>query len=288
MSLPYKFSVLLPLLVVLHLSVAGASVVVKPVVLRDPVGPCLSQERREAIIQTFKVSVQATLEVTYSKNPNCGPGPWVRVAYLNMTDPSQHCPSAWREDNSNGVRFCRRPVTSSGSCPGTSYITGRWYSKVCGRAIGYQIGSTDAFGFRATNQIIDSYYVYGVSITHGLPRNHIWTFAAGLSEDDGWGQQNCPCINPSYPNNQFPPSFVGDHYYCESGNPKNEYDWGAIFSNDPLWDGKQCEGQCCSNGKSPPWFSVDLSNPTTDDIEVHICSGDYGDVGLQLLEIYVQ
>ena len=27
----------------------------------------------------------------------CGDGPWHRVAYLNMSDPSQQCPSAWRE-----------------------------------------------------------------------------------------------------------------------------------------------------------------------------------------------
>ena len=36
-----------------------------------------------------------------------------------------------------------------------------------------------------------------------------------------------------------------------------------------------CEGECCSNGKSPPWFSVTLPNPTYDDIEVRIC-GDEG------------
>ena len=29
--------------------------------------------------------------------PECGAGLWHRVAYLNMSDPSQQCPSAWRE-----------------------------------------------------------------------------------------------------------------------------------------------------------------------------------------------
>ena len=28
---------------------------------------------------------------------HCGPGVWKQVAYLNMSDPSQQCPSAWRE-----------------------------------------------------------------------------------------------------------------------------------------------------------------------------------------------
>ena len=31
-----------------------------------------------------------------------------------------------------------------------------------------------------------------------------------------------------------------------------------LFSNDPLWDGEQCEGTCCSGTKSPPWFNVQL------------------------------
>ena len=63
-----------------------------------------------------------------------------------------------------------------------------------------------------------------------------------------------------------------------------------LYSTDPLWDGQQCEGECCSNGKSPPWFSVELPNSTTDDIEVRICSAQqsYDDAVIQLLELYVQ
>ena len=66
-----------------------------------------------------------------------------------------------------------------------------------------------------------------------------------------------------------------------------------LYSSDPLWDGEQCEGECCSNGKSPPWFSVELPNPTTDDIEVRICgyhrtANAYGDVAVQELDIYIQ
>ena len=86
------------------------------------------------------------------------------------------------------------------------------------------------------------------------------------------------------------PSFVGDNYYCESGNPTNTYNLYHLYSSDPLWDGEQCEGECCSNGKSPPWFSVQLPSPTTDDIGVRICipQGSYDDVAVELLEIYVQ
>ena len=79
---------------------------------------------------------------------------------------------------------------------------------------------------------------------------------------------------------------LGTNYFCESGN-----NWEPeLYIGDPLWDGQQCEGQCCTNGKSPPWFSVELNNTTTDDIEVCICA-DEGtnneDTPIRLMEIYV-
>ena len=46
-------------------------------------------------------------------------------------------------------------------------------------------GATVAFWtFNNENQGIDGYYVTGVSLTHGdaCSQQHIWTFAAGLSE----------------------------------------------------------------------------------------------------------
>ena len=41
----------------------------------------------------------------YERDANyCGPGPWRRVAYVNMSDPSHQCPPVWREYYANGVR----------------------------------------------------------------------------------------------------------------------------------------------------------------------------------------
>ena len=127
-------------------------------------------------------------------------------------------------------------------------------------------------------------------MTHSAPQNRIWTLAAGLSEGahttQGW---DCPCINSGYPN-VFSPTFVGNNYYCESGNPTDSYLVHHLYPTDPLWDGQQCEGEYCSSGKSPPWFSVELPNPTTDDIEVCICisQASVDDVAIQLLELYIQ
>ena len=254
-------------------------------------GSCPSQERRDAIFQDITASLQNILLDSFLRT--CGSGEWHRVASLNMSDPSQQCPFAWREYNTNGVRACgiRRPGNNTETCLAASYLTNRRYSRVCGRAIGYQIGSPDAFDYEAFSQPLDSFYVYGVSITHGIPRNHIWTYAAGVSEGEYIAQPgNCPCSKPNHPNNTYPPSYVGDNYYCESGNPTNTFLYDHLYSGDQLWDGLQCEGECCSKGKSPPWFSVELPNPTTDDIEVRICSGTEpgDDILLELLELYIQ
>ena len=281
------------LLLVLH-SVMSTTLNMVNIPKDDGTETCPVQETRDVAIQDIRASVQAIVEMLETQglqsevSPSCGSGQWYRVAHLNMSDPAQRCPSAWAENNTTGVRTCGRPLSSHGSCPATFYPTGRQYSRVCGRVIGYQYGSTDAFFY--WTEPIDSYYVYGVSVTRGLPRNHIWTFAAGLSEGGHTGSFNCPCSNPDHPNNVLPPSFVGNNYYCESGNPTNTYIINHLYSDDPLWDGEQCEGQCCSNGKSPPWFSVELPNPTTDDIEVRICigQGSIDDVKIQLLELYVQ
>ena len=116
-----------------HMPVARVTTI-KPVVISEPTGACLCQEMRESLFQNLKGTVQGVIDHITITNPNCGPGLWHRVAHLNMSDPSQQCPSAWREYDTSRVRSCRRPVTSSGSCPGTSYTTGRWYCKVCGRA----------------------------------------------------------------------------------------------------------------------------------------------------------
>ena len=255
--------------------------------------PSADQEKQESSLSLHRSNISSILTGLIAA-PQCGNGIWYRMAYLNMTDSTQQCPSNWREITTP-VRACGRPTTTGASCTGEYFATrDLQYSKVCGRAIGYQHGSTDAFAYRQSPQSIDDHYADGVSVTHGTPRNHIWTFVVGASEGSVADHvSNCPCANAWAAENAAPaPNFVGDDYFCESGNPGRGLGSGGIdFEDDPLWDGEQCEGECCSNGKSPPWFSVTLPNPTSDDIEVRIC-GDEGtqneDNPIQLLEIYIQ
>ena len=185
---------------------------------------------------------------------NCGGGTWYRIAHLNMSDPSQQCPPTWRNYNTSGVRACGRQETQS--CSSTTYITGRLYSKVCGRVIGYQVVSPDAFH---PDGDINQAYADGVSITYGQPRTHIWSYVGGYT-DFLERPDTCPC---TYSNSTPPPEFVGDNYYCESANKAELENFaGQFFAADKLWDGQQCdhEGACCI-AKSPPWFSVELPHP---------------------------
>ena len=209
---------------------------------------------------------------------------WTRVGYINMTEPGATCPSAFSLIT-DPRSFCARPDSNTGSCASVTYKTyGMRYNKVCGQAIGYQKASTDAFA--GTVNDIDSYYVHGLSITYGSPRKHLWTYAVGIA-DDGDGTTRCPCTSSSAAQ---PPIFVGDNYYCESGNFGG---WeNVVYSDDPLWDGEGCgdSSHCCAY-PGMPWFCRFLPQAVEGDIELRICLGQHSDdedIYLELAEIYIQ
>ena len=217
---------------------------------------------------------------------NCnGERGWMRVGYLNMTDPNEQCPLGFRLYEENGVRACGRYTTGCLSVTYPSHDIS--YSQVCGRVIGYQQGTPDAINDQ--NLGIDGAYVDGVSITRGYPRQHIWTFMATLQENSYHViDYACPCA-PNRP--VTPASFIGNDYFCESGNPV-AWDYTKLYTADPLWDGEQCgliEEECC-NAPGIPWFYKPLQQPTTDYIEMRVCSIQpisNEDIPVELVEIYI-
>ena len=235
---------------------------------------------------TTQPSTQPTTD--YSCGGSTG---WRRVAYLNMSDPSQQCPSAWRE-TTTPHRVCGRRSTAP-SCDGVTYPTGsEQYNQVCGRIIGYQVGIPEAF--IGSGLTVYAIYVDGISVTHGQsPRQHIWTFATGIDELNTRSSSSCPCVNESTSRNNIP-SFVGQNYFCETGLTRWNGTNSGIFwpDGDPLWDGQGCgpTSSCCTFN-SPPWFNVTLPSPTTNNIEVRICdrgSTRFSDSPIQLVELYVK
>ena len=219
-------------------------------------------------------------------------GGWMRVASINMSNSSHVCPQGLRTLN-EPMRLCAMNTDSPGCSSAVFPLQGVKYSRVCGKTIGYQQKSPDAFfpyniGGQRT---IDSRYVDGISITHGYgPRKHIWTFAAALHEYNTHSRYVCPCTNTRNSQLAQVPPFVGHDYFCDTAS-ENHFQY-IFYRDDPLWDGEGCGtySTCCSLN-SPPWFMKQLSTPTTDDIEIRLCCDENRsneDITMQIFELYVQ
>ena len=203
---------------------------------------------------------------------------WRRIAYFDTTQ-GDSCPTGLRTvtNTTTTQAACGRNVT--GGCTSLVFPSSGNYSKVCGRVRGYHYGHLDTFN---SGIDISSYYVDGISITQGQPRKHLWTYAVGHSEQTS---NACPC-NGNGPGASIP-TFVGDHYYCESGfiaSPEQRVAW-----EDPLWDGDGCRtnsNTCCDRSG----FFYRNVTTSTDDIEVRWCSNlgyTQEDMPTDQLEIWV-
>ena len=229
---------------------------------------CPTSESLATARENLKNSASSALSVLVLK-PECGDGLWSQVVSLDMTDSSQQCPSPWVE-YSNPVRSCSRPSNAGATCRLVSYpVLSRSYQRVCGRIRAYSVRTPDGFANFSGRSLEN--YVDGVSLAYSAERKHIWAFAAGA---------HCPCnTGTNYPQPSFVPS---DQFFCNSR-----------VSNVALWDGDctQTQSPECCQLNSPPWFSVQLPDATTDAIDVRLC-GDQApadeDVNIQQIEIYVQ
>ena len=175
---------------------------------------------------------------------------------------------------------------TTGCVPAHFYVKGVSYEHVCGQVKAYQKGHTDAFHPKVS---IDNAYVEGISITLGSPRKHVWTYGAGLSDDGNHrsGLDNCPCA--THPG-ESPPTFVGNDYYCESGDV-GIHQGPPYYLNDPLWDGKGCgTGNSCCAQVGMPWFYKKLPIPVAEDFEVRICKDEphtSEDIAVEKIELFV-
>ena len=243
----------------------------------------------DGLLETARAEIHnLVLEAIVSRERVCTCGAaaagWTRVAFLNMTDPSQNCPGHWRLISSP-KRTCGKG--NDGCSSATFSSDGTTYSQVCGRVVAYQYGTTDAF-WHAVNLAYDinNHYIDGgVSITHGHPRQHVWTLASG------WSQQRtdtlgCSCNHGA---NYNLPSWIGEDYFCDSA-PVVSSASNVFYSDNPLWDGVGCDesSTTCCQFNNPPWFCKRLPQPTSDDIEIRLCADNPDeDTPIELLEIYI-
>ena len=214
---------------------------------------------------------------------------WKRVAYFDTTQ-GNSCPTGLRTvtNTTTSQTACGRTNTSGG-CASVPIPVQVSYSQVCGIVKGYQDYTPDAFDpFIYGHNTTDTYYVDGVSITHGSPRKHLWTYAAGVSELYSGERFRCPCARSDPNDRSNVPSFVGEHFYCESGFPGTTLHDRVVWE-DPLWDGQNCVApgnKCCERYG---WFYRDVPS-STDDIELRICADEgivYDDTPVEYYEFWV-
>ena len=219
--------------------------------------------------------------------PNVPGQQWVKVGYLNMTDPTQQCPNSWQTFTSPAGASCGKKDSPPVHCDSVSITTsGASYQMVCGRFLGYQVGLPDAFNsYAGYGWNLETYYVDGVSITYGSPgdRHHVYTYAAGVSEINSLA--SCPCAGGTPP-----PDYVGSDYYCESG--RTTMPQGPFYYDDVLWDGQLCRNDevTCCDPPNLPWFCKTFPTPVTEDMEVRICLDEglsYENVALEFFELYI-
>ena len=205
---------------------------------------------------------------------------WMRLLDLDMHRAHSHCPEELLQidsprkacANSDGYG-CNSVTLSTGGVP---------YHLVCGMVSGYQYRTPDAFlrnGCPSCENNISAAYLDGVSITYGSPRTHVWSYTAAWSEDSHTSHPippKCPCAEGS---NLQSPQFVGQDYYCEQGGGDSE-----------LWAGGECRQSCCQR-PAIPWFCKELSERTTQDIEIRLCI-DQGtedeNVFVEMMQLLVQ
>ena len=221
---------------------------------------------------------------------NSVPPGWTRVVEIDLHN-GDECPAPWRKIEVNDVYMCRSPLDQGGCSSALFSTNGTQYTKIRGMVKGYQKGSTDAFQNRYKNPISGP-YVDGVSITlHSTPCTHVWTYASGLSSgpNSAYDTFNCPCSPVQGPDS---PPFVGENYFCSTGNPTN-YVFTTYYTNNPLWDNNVCmdpHDTCCDYA-GLPWFTREFCTAQKDDIEVRICTDQsYANeaVLIDKLTLYIQ
>uniref|UniRef100_A0A1X7TF79 Fucolectin tachylectin-4 pentraxin-1 domain-containing protein n=1 Tax=Amphimedon queenslandica TaxID=400682 RepID=A0A1X7TF79_AMPQE len=171
-----------------------------------------------------------------------------------MSDATENCPSGFRLYQSGGVRACGRTASSVGSC-----VSVRFPSN-------------------------------GISYSQVCGRVVGYQYASTDAVDSTTGTNAHNDINSYYVDG----SFIGNDYFCESGNPATDGSIQSIlYASDPLWDGKGCgslEGVCCA-APGLPWFNKILNTSTTDYLELRVCA-DEGtsneDVPVSFYELYVK
>ena len=168
--------------------------------------------------------------------------------------------------------------------------------------MGYQVNSPDAFYpyyhiddqvkiNRLLNSVTpDDAYADGVLLSYNIPREHIWTFTAQSSCHTKNNRDGCPCLHDYKRYEGKVPLFVGQDFFCETGN-YNENIEAKTYTSNKLWDGTGCgtfPGGC--EGSRDTWFHWKFSFAIKSDLEMRLCltQGRWSSPSLQVLRLNLQ
>ena len=204
----------------------------------------------------------------------------MRIGYFDMGGKLAECPEPLERFAVNASWYCRRP---GGGCTSVYFSAlGKNYTAVCGMVEGYQYGSMDSFQHSKASATADNLYAEGIIVVHGTsPRRHLWTYVVGLNANplpDYYLANQCPCTAAG--STSTLPTFLGNDYYCDSGNPsRNSHTLTELYP-DRLWDnsGPSCvSGSTCCDNPNQPWFKKKLTQPSNEDVEMRWCAGSAPD-----------
>ena len=216
----------------------------------------------------------------------CGPGPWLQIADFDSSSTSSQCPPELELVGGG----CRRPDINGGCTMSTFSTGGIEYSKVCGRIIGAAFRRPDSFRLTrpADTTVTDGIrLIDGVTITHSMPIQHIWTLSAAQEVDPDF--VTCPCKandNAPGPTNSAAVVFAGNNYFCDTTFRAVKLLWNGECSpiTDPTLAG-------CCGFNNPPFFTATLPIRTSANVDVRLCRNENRmseDVFVQIMQLYVQ
>ena len=205
-----------------------------------------------------------------------------------MDLPGASCPSPLQLRTFGANRLCEKKV-GNGCASVTIPAGGRSYTKVRGKIAAYAYFTPDGFVRRVGEAASDAdgNYVDGVSITHGNPRKHVWTYAAtaptagGSPTPEIW---SCPEVGTDVTKQ---PAFVGKNYICVDAEQLVAIGSDRLFHVPIFTTLGNCVGDCPDDLA----FCVTLDQATSDDLELRICADESKgneDVFIKSYDFYVQ
>ena len=163
-----------------------------------------------------------------------------------LIDPStatnHQCPGDLESNTADVGWVCMRPPSSAASTAGATYVVQHDVASLAVDATIWQQGASEAFRQHANDdRLLSGIYVDGVSIrvtrSGQSAAEHVFSVGVGLTTnvDGTYGRDyNCPLTNCGYPNQancqgRDPPTFVGNAFWCDSGNTATSYSHSTLY-----------------------------------------------------------